>query len=304
MSTARSLGVPQMSLSGDDPALQNRSRSMLSNLPNLVQRRDLLKILVVSELRSAVARSKLGWIWWFLDPLLMMLVYWAIVVGLLGRGSDRYDPYPAFLFAALITWKHFATAVGRSLSLLRSRERLIKSVPFPSIVLPLSVVFSGFAYFLFGFVVLVAAILVWPSSRHSGDFLPIIQVPFLMVFQLAVTAGFTMAAACFGALFEDLRLFATHILRVGFYVSPGLYGVDLVSDRLVRSFSEGVGETLFGVYMCNPFAILMTGYREAVLYGEFIPLHWWAVLGVEAAVLLWGGYRIYQFYDRRVIKFL
>ena len=94
---------------------------MLSNLPNLVQRRDLLKILVMSELRSTVARSKLGWIWWFLDPLLMMLVYWAIVVGLLGRGSDRYDPYPAFLFAALITWKHFATAVGRSLGLLRSR---------------------------------------------------------------------------------------------------------------------------------------------------------------------------------------
>lgn len=277
---------------------------MLSNLHNVLARRDLLKALVVSELRSSVARSKLGWIWWFLDPILMMLVYWAIVVGLFRRGAEQYQPYPAFLFAALITWKHFSTAVNRSLSLLRSRERLIKSVPFPTVVLPLSVVFSGFAYFLFGFLVLLVAVFFWPSARHTGNLLPILQVPFLMSFQLAVTAGSTMALSCFGVLFEDLRLFAVHVLRIGFYVAPGLYGIDLIDGRLHAALSPAWADALFAVYMANPFAVLITGYREAVLYGHFIPVHWWLVLCIESIVLLWVGYRIYQYYDRRVIKFL
>ncbi len=277
---------------------------MLSTLPNVLARRDLLMALVRSELRSSVARSKLGWIWWFLDPVLMMLVYWAVVVGLFRRGAEHYKPYPAFLFAALIRWKHCSTAVNRSLSLLRSRERLIKSVPFPTVVLPLSLVFSGFAYFLFGFAVLVGAILIWPSPRHSGELLPILQAPFLMLFQLAVTAGCTMALSCFGVLFEDLRLFMAHALRVGFYVAPGLYGIDLIDDRLHAALNPAAADLLFGVYMANPFAILITGYREAILYGAFIPFHWWLVLAAEAALLLWAGYRIYQHHDRRVIKFL
>jgi ABC-type polysaccharide/polyol phosphate export permease len=277
---------------------------MLSNLRNVMARRDLLKALVVSELQSSVAQSKLGWLWWFLDPILMMLVYWSVVVGIFNRGAERYDPYPIFLFTALITWKHFSTAVGRSLSLLRARERLIKGIPFPTVVLPLSLVFSGFAYFLFGFAVLVVATLLWPCERHSGAFLPVLQIPLLMICQLAITAGVAMALSCFGVLFEDLRLFSGHVLRVGFYLSPGLYGVDMVSDRLHESLAPPWGDAAFATYMANPFAILITGYRDSILYGQCIPFEWWFVLFAESVILLWGGYRIYQYYDRRVIKFL
>jgi ABC-type polysaccharide/polyol phosphate export permease len=277
---------------------------MLSTYRNILARRDLLKVLVRSELEASVARSKLGWIWWFLDPVLMMLIYWGIVVGLFGRGAERYSPYPVFLFTALITWKHFATVTTRSLSLLRSRERLIKSIPFPTMVLPLSVVFSGFAYFLFGFAILITVMLIWPCERHSGELLPLIQVPVLMAAQLTVTAGAALALTCLGALYEDLRLFASHALRVGFYISPTLFGVDLIESRLRATTAAPTADALFAVYMLNPFAILITGYREAMMFGRFMPPLWWPVLFVESILLFWVGYRVYQFYDRRVIKFL
>lgn len=277
---------------------------MLSTYRNIISRRDLLKVLVRTELEASVARSRLGWIWWFLDPILMMLIYWGIVAGLFGRGAERYAPYPLFLFTALITWKHFATVVQRSLGLLRSRERLIKSIPFPTMVLPLSVVFSGFAYFLFGFIILIVVLLAWPCERHTGDLLPLVQVPLLMAMQLVVTAGAALALTCLGALFEDLRLFASHALRVGFYLSPTLFGVDLIHERLSKFAPGATGEALFTVYMLNPFAVLITGYREAMMYGQFIPPHWWLILIAESLLLFWVGYRTYQFYDRRVIKFL
>ena len=83
-----------------------------------------------------------------------------------------------------------------------------------------------------------------------------------------------------------------------------LFGVDLIQERLSK-FAPGVGgEALFTLYMMNPFAVLITGYREAMMYGQFIPSHWWLILTAESLLLFWIGYRIYQFYDRRVIKFL
>lgn len=277
---------------------------MLSTLPNLLARRDLVKALVASDLRASVARSRLGWIWWLLDPLLMMAVYWAIVAGLFGRSSAGNHPYPLFLFAALITWKHFATSVNRSLTLLRSRDRIIKSIAFPTIALPISVALSGFAYFLFAFAVLAIAAWLWPGVARAGGLLPLLQVPALMLLQLAVTAGVTMAMSCYGALLEDLRLFTGHVLRLGFYLSPGLYGVDLIEERLAANLAPETAQAAFALYMANPFAVLITGYREAVLYGRFLPAHWWLLLAFEAAALLWVGYRVYQFHDRRVIKFL
>ncbi len=277
---------------------------MISSLHNIVARRDLLKELVVSELRRSIAGSKLGWLWWFFDPVLMMLIYWGIVAGLFGRGGDRYDPYPLFIFSALVTWKHFATSVGRSLTLLRSNERLIKSVAFPTIVLPLSLVFSGFVYFLAGFAMLLVATLIWPSPNHSGTYWSVLQVFPLMVFQLAITAGVCLAMSCYGALLQDLRLFVTHVLRVGFYVSPGLYGIDMIQRKLEVAVQAPWGSVLYGAYMANPFALLISGYRNALLYGAAVPWHWWLALTAEAAFVLWLGYRIYQHHDRRVIKFL
>ena len=277
---------------------------MISSLHNIVARRDLLKELVQSELRISIAGSKLGWLWWFFDPVLMMLIYWGIVAGLFGRGGDRYDPYPLFIFCALVTWKHFATSVGRALTLLRSNERLIKSVAFPTMVLPLSRVFSGFVYFLAGFAILLVATVIWPSSDHSGTYWSVLQVFPLMVFQLAITAGVCLAMSCYGALLQDLRLFVTHVLRVGFYVSPGLYGIDMIQRKLEVSVQAPWSTLLYGAYMANPFALLISGYRNAVLYGAAVPWHWWLTLTAEASFVLWLGYRIYQHHDRRVIKFL
>ena len=68
---------------------------MISSLTNIVARRDLLKELVVSELRRSTAGSKLGWLWWFFDPVLMMLVYWGIVAGLfLANLPERAQQTP------------------------------------------------------------------------------------------------------------------------------------------------------------------------------------------------------------------
>ena len=65
-----------------------------------------------------------------------------------------------------------------------------------------------------------------------------------------------------------------------------------------------MAKLLFGLYMANPFAMIIGGYRHALFYGTYVPAAWWVALIGEAALVLFLGYKMFQYYDRRIIKFL
>lgn len=275
---------------------------MISNWSNLVARRDLLRELTLAELRAQSQETRLGWLFWLVDPLIMMLIYWGVVVGIFGRG-ENYAPYPVFILCAMLSWKHFTSSLNGSAKILRGRDSLIKAIAFPTMALPLTIVFAGFSNFLFGMVVLLVTA---AAFQLPLTLLSMLQILPLMALQLALVTGLCLAVACFGALVRDLSGFLSHVTRMGFYLCPTLYGVDMVEERFLKG---GLGESAWGewlvqLYMLNPFAILFTGYREALFYGRLIEPQWWGLLTLECAVLLYGGYRLYQYYDRRVIKFL
>jgi ABC-2 type transport system permease protein len=271
---------------------------------SLAARRELVWELVWSELRGQVAGKRLGWLWWLIDPLLMMAIYWAVVVALLGRGREAYSPYPVFLLCALIPWKHVSRAAQRSTAVLRRREGLIRSVPFPTGILPLAEALSGFLLSLGGFAVVAAASLAFAGSHHSGRLLPWAQVPLLMAFQLAAVGGLCLALAPLGVRFRDLESGVAHALRVGFYLSPGLFGLDLVHRELVARLGEAIGTAAWSVYLLNPFALVIHGYRNAFFYGRFLDPAFWALLAGTSLGLLLLGYAVYRRHDDRLVKLL
>ena len=277
---------------------------MLSNTTNVLARRDLLRVLVSAELRASTAQRKLGWLWWLIDPLLMMLIYWGIVVGLFGRGRAEYDPYWVFIFFGLLAWKQISQCLSKATDSLRSHRSLIRAVPFPTVILPLASLFSSFVHFLAGFGVLGVMATLAPSPLHSGSLLPLLQLPLLFLLHITVLAGLVMVVACYGLIFRDLSGLMPHLLRIGFYFSPALFGPDLVEATLSQRMPQPLAELAYGLFMLNPFALVMTGYRASVFYGQFLPMANWGVLVAEAAISLVIGYRVYQHHDRRVIKFL
>lgn len=264
---------------------------MLSNWHNLMARRDLLKELIVSELRTQTHGTLLGWLWWLVDPLVMMLIYWAVVVGVMGRG-EAYAPYPIFVLCGLLPWKHMSYSVNRATSVLANSEGLIKAIPFPTMVLPLGRVGSGFICFLFGLVVLLVGAALWGCPLTVS----LVQLPALLLAQLLLVAGLSLSVAAIGVMLRDLSVAMNHLLRVGFYLSPIIYGLDMVREKLPEPWAT--------IYLLNPFVILVEGYRAAVFRGEFLAMNYWPILFAEAAVVFLGGFAIYRHYDRRVIKFL
>ena len=274
---------------------------MNSTLANVVGRRDLLREITLAELRSSANETRFGWLWWLIDPLVTMAIYWAVVVGLFGRG-EQYHPYPIFILCALLPFRHFSTSLNSCCKLLRRREGVIKAVPFPTMILPLSVVTSGTAFFLFGVAALLGAAWVWGRPISPA----LSQLPALVLLQVVLYTGIALAISSFGALVRDLSGFMSHATRIFFYMCPTLYGVDMVAERFSKSgaLTGSALELLPTLYMLNPLAILFTGYRHAIFYGTFLEGRYWLVLSAEAVLIFFIGYRIYQHFDRRVIKFL
>jgi homopolymeric O-antigen transport system permease protein len=271
---------------------------MISSWGTVLARRDLVRELMWGELKSTSAETKLGYLWWLLDPVLMMMIYWFFIVLLFGR--KQYAPYPVFIGCALLPWRHLTASTGGAVRVLRAREALIKSVPFPTLALPVSLVLTQTVYFVASF----AALLLIALGFGQPMTWQLLQVPPLIILETLLVLGMSMAIACWGVLLRDLDSFLQHALRIGWYLSPGIYGVDLFLNHFKMAKSSLAGRLFTEVFMGNPFAILFTGYRGAIFAPEWLAPKYWIELTVETAIVLACGYAVYRHYDRRVIKYI
>jgi homopolymeric O-antigen transport system permease protein len=217
-------------------------------------RRRLVRYLVAADMRKRGADTLLGNLWWVLDPLLQMVVY-VVLVALISRGRGIED-YPLFIFAAILPWKWFTASVMDATTSVANQDRLIKQIAFPKIVLPVSATVAGVVGFVFGLIPL-AGLMLFTLDRISPYllFIPVIaavQFIFTMAMALLVSGG--------NVFFRDLGNVARHILRLWFYLSPGLYSLALLEE--VNFLDQyPILRTLLEL---NPFAILFEAYRTVI----------------------------------------
>jgi lipopolysaccharide transport system permease protein len=235
-------------------------------------RRRLARYLVRAELHKHGADTLLGNVWWLLDPLLQMAVY-VVFVSVIARISK--PDYPLFVFCAILPWKWFSSAVNDGILSVTSRERIIKQVKFPKIVLPFASTLGGIVNFTFGLIPLLGLMLLFYSDRISPTLL---LIPIIAAVQFVFSLAVAIFVSALNVFFRDIANVARHGLRLWFYLSPALYSFDDVRTR-----AGGLAGTL---YSLNPWTPLFESYR-AVIYNKTIPP--WeplAILLVVSVVLL------------------
>jgi ABC-type polysaccharide/polyol phosphate export permease len=225
--------------------------------------RRLTRYLVQAELHKHGADTVLGNVWWVLDPLLQMAVY-VVLVSIIFKHNQ--PDYPLFIFAAILPWKWFSTAVNDSIGSVTSRDKIIKQVNFPKIVLPVASTVSGIVNFTFGMIPLFAMILLFYRDRLS---VLILLIPVIAVVQFVFTLACGVIVAAVNVFFRDIANVARHVLRLWFYLSPALYAIsDVASGH--RWLSD--------IYALNPWTTLFESYRN-VIYNDTMP-QWGGLLVV------------------------
>jgi ABC-type polysaccharide/polyol phosphate export permease len=256
---------------------------MFQQVKALWQRRELLKYLVVSDLKLLYRNKALGFLWSILDPLCLMLVYTLLVVVIFRRGGPQF---PVLVFSALLSWRWFIISLQSSITSVTSRAKLIQSVNFPKTILPLIKVITSLISFLIGLVVLVPLLFIFEANFT----LNILWLPVLIFIQLLFVVGAAYFGASLGVYFRDLQNILQFLLRIWFYLSPGLY---MVSDRIPEKYQ--------GLYMLNPFAALFTSYKNILVLG-LPPSTYMLIAAVVSVVILIVGFGLFTRQENQFAK--
>src|SRR6266498_3230850 len=144
---------------------------------DLWQYRELFQVLAWRDISVRYKQTVIGAAWALIRPFLTMVVF-TIVFGKLAQlPSDGTAPYALMVFAGMLPWSFFATAVADASNSLISNANLVGKVYFPRLIVPTAAVMVAAVDFLISFLIL-GGLLAWYR------FIPGWQVLFLPVFAL------------------------------------------------------------------------------------------------------------------------
>lgn len=216
-------------------------------LDQLYQYRELLKSNVKKDIRGKYKGSFLGVLWSFLNPVLMITVYF-IVFSVIIKNTQKN--YLLYLTTGLIPWIYFSNSINMGLSALTSNAGIIKKVYFPREILPISIVTSGLVNFIISGIIVIVMIIIYriPFTVQFAI------IPIIVVAQYMMTLGAVLILSVINVYFRDMEYIMGFILNLIFYGTPILYSID--------SFA---GTVIYKIIMLNPMTHVINGYRYILM---------------------------------------
>ena len=258
---------------------------MAARLAELYRFRVLIGTLVLRELRARYRGSLLGFLWSFLNPLLLMLVY-VLVFSVYMRAP--MEKYAVFLFSGLLPWLWFSSSLGHATGVIVGSGALVKRILFPAEILPLVSVLSNLVNMLLSLPLLFLFLLLF--GIRPGPVLAFL--PLLVVLQLLLTAGLALPLAALNVHLRDVEQIVGNVLVLLFFLSPILYPVTTVPMTL--RLGDLLVIPLRPLYFLNPVAGLVQSYQNIFFFGK--EPHWihLGMVTASTGMALWGGYRVFD----------
>ena len=264
---------------------------ILHRLRELWDYRELIRNLVVRDLRVRYRNSILGIAWSWLNPLLMMLVFTVVFNFLAGRSDLPH--FHVFVLCALLPWNFFVASVGGATTSIVGNAHLIKKVYFPREILPISIVLSNLINFLIALPVFFALALA--SGAPITLWALLLPVPILV--QLAFSIGICLILATLDVFYRDTQIIMGVLLMAWFFITPIFYPITQVPAE-----ATVLGVTFnaqLWLRRLNPMASIIASYRDLLYWGVPTGFDFLLRTAVTALIVLILGYLIFLRYSPR-----
>ena len=226
--------------------------------------RELLYFLAYRDILVRYKQTVIGVIWALLKPALTMLVF--VAFRRLAKLSVSDVPDPILVYAALMPWQFFSTALTEASGSLIGNANLISKVYFPRLLVPASAVVTSLVDFMIT-LGLLAALMVWYQFVPGWQLL---ALPLLVLLTFALSVGTGLFLSALNVEYRDFRYIVPFIVQFGLFVSP------------VAIETSSVPEEWRLVYSLNPMVGIIDAFRWCLLAGR-VPLDM-LTLGISIAV--------------------
>ena len=260
------------------PIIIEPGRTEKNYWSDLWRYRELFQVLAWRDISVRYKQTVIGVAWALIRPFLTMVVFTIIFGKVAKLPSEGTAPYALLVFAGMLPWTFFSTALADASNSLIGNANLISKVYFPRLIVPTATVVVALVDFLISFAVLVAMML-WYQYLPGWQ---ILFLPGFILLAFIASLGPGLWITALNVKYRDFRYIIPFLVQFGLYASP------------VGFSSSVIPEEWRLLYSLNPMVGVIDGFRWCLLRGEST-LYWpgfYLSLGVTA-FFLWLG--VHQF---------
>lgn len=241
--------------------------------------RELFQVLAWRDIAVRYKQTVIGAAWALIRPFLTMVVFTVIFGKVAKLPTEGNAPYALMVFAGMLPWTFFATALSDASNSLIGNANLISKVYFPRLIVPASAVVVAFVDFLISFLILVGMML-WYRFMPGWQML---LLPGFVAIAFLASLGPGLWITALNVKYRDFRYIIPFLVQFGLYVSP------------VGFSSAVVPEQWRLLYSLNPMVGVIDGFRWCILGGE-ARIYWpgFACSLAVATFFLWLGIRQFR----------
>ncbi|MFV9646056.1 MAG: ABC transporter permease [Desulfobacterales bacterium] len=231
-----------------------------------------------ANLRSEAARTYLSFMWWVIDPILSMAVYYVVFALLLQRETQDYVP---FLIIGLITWQWFTNTINHGMTTIHGNIQLMNQVHLPKVVFPSIEILMD--TFKFSIVFILVLLFLWIYGFGVGA--AYLSLPLILGVQLLFTVALTYLLAAIIPFLPDLKYLVQTILRLVFFLT----GIFFDGSKIPEHYQP--------YFYANPMATLIEDYRNVLMHNIWPDMNALAVICLFSAFGVYAAYRLIGHFD-------
>jgi len=279
---------------------------MLEEMKEVWRFRYLLRQFVSRELKIRYKNSVFGVLWSIVPLIISVYVYSFLFEKVAGKTIPNYS---AYALCGIVPWTFFTTACLDSCQSLLNNYSIMKKVYLPREIIPLSYVISNGIHLMIGWAFYFTTFhVIWPLVL--GIPIPLLHTivwfPVVLVMECLLVLGLSFWFAALNLYYQDVKYVLQTLFNLLLFLLPILYPAYIHLEGLR---SRGM-EWAYDLYLCNPVAAMLTGFRETLL--EPVPVENWnnstplprpelfaptwtyGVAALLTLLILWSGYKFFN----------
>ncbi len=258
---------------------------LVTKIKSISSQRQIIKSMVIKNLKDKYMGSMLGFSWAILNPLLLMLVITFVFSQVLKTETRNF---PMFTLSALLPWFFFSSSISEATGSMRGNVNILSQFILAREIIPLSIVLANLINFLFGFAVMLPIFIFFNSAILKV----ILFLPLVIFLHFLFTLGISLLFSVTNVYFKDLSQLLNIGLMFLFWVTPVFYPFEMVPAGY-RS-----------ILLFNPAVCYTEIYRSLLYYGSGGPIQMWLLASGFALISLIIGWFVFSSKEAEILKYI